>query len=121
MPNPQVILVIDDDSAIREVLRLALESDGYTVVAASGGAEALEVLTTLRPHLVLLDLMMPGVDGWQVQQFLQEQLPTIPLVVMSASARVQARIERFRSAGYLPKPFELEDLLTLVRRLALPA
>jgi CheY-like chemotaxis protein len=110
------ILVVEDDPSVRDVVTEALELAGYRVRAVGDGRQALEIVGQERPLVVLLDLMMPGLDGWQAQERLAELAPDVPLIVMSALARAQARADRYRAAGYLPKPFNIDELLDVVER-----
>ncbi|HEY7294636.1 MAG TPA: response regulator transcription factor [Dehalococcoidia bacterium] len=119
------ILVVDDDVEIRRFIQIALSDAGYEVQLAAGGAEALAALTDERPALILLDVRMPGVDGWQVLDELRSAAgEQTPVVVMTASFSGQDRALRSGAQGYLAKPFELSDLLECVdlhSRLALDA
>jgi CheY-like chemotaxis protein len=110
------ILVVDDDPDIRAALEDALSVSGYLVAAARNGSEALQALRSMRCDLVLLDLMMPVMTGWEFrdEQLRDPVLAGIPVIVISA-ARSPAPID---AAAYLPKPFDLDRLLELVDRLA---
>ena len=77
------ILVADDEAEIRDVLRLYLEKDGYEVVEAADGMEALEVCKRAKPDLVILDIMMPGIDGYRVLRNVREN-SNIPVIMLSA-------------------------------------
>jgi CheY-like chemotaxis protein len=110
------ILVIDDDSDIREVVGEALQFAGYEVATARDGREGLAQARSFRPTLILLDLMMPTMSGWEFRaaQLRDEALADIPVVVVTAlghdpDIQVQA---------VLAKPFRLEDLLARVRDFA---
>jgi CheY-like chemotaxis protein len=113
----QHILVVDDDLAIRQAITMILESEDYTVVSAADGVEALERIAELNPAVVLLDLQMPVLTGWDVMTRLREAGATVPVVVMTAAYRAQAEAATYHAAGYLAKPFELEDVLSVVGRL----
>ncbi len=111
------ILVVDDDRDIRETLAEVLEVAGHTVSKASNGGEALDALRAKPAEVILLDLMMPVMDGWT---FVREQqadaaLADIPIVVVTA-APVDAPIPGVRA--YLPKPFDLDRLLSVVAEVA---
>jgi CheY-like chemotaxis protein len=113
------ILVVDDDPAIRDVISDILEMASYTVDTASNGAEALAQVGEARPAAILLDLMMPVMDGWN---FLRECRgePTcaqVPIIVMSAAPDVDARLGELGVQTFLPKPFEMDDVLRAVERL----
>jgi CheY-like chemotaxis protein len=114
--NRATILLVDDDLDIRESIRDVLEEEGYSVLAAANGAEALEALPALRPPcVVLLDLMMPVMDGWQ---FLEEArnrglLKNVPVVVLTASREFAVPTG---ASELVRKPVGLDDLLAAVAR-----
>ena len=110
------ILVVDDDSDIRAALEDALSVSGYEVADARNGNEALQRLRSVRCDLVLLDLMMPVMTGWEFrdEQLRDPAVAGVPVIVISA-ARSPAPID---AAAYLPKPFDLDRLLELVDRFA---
>lgn len=112
---PGPVLVVDDDHDIREMIRMALEYEGYEVVVAEHGRAALEKLSSMsRPCLILLDLMMPVMNGFMFldAQRADPRLADLPIVVISAYAhRVPAGV-----AGFVPKPLDLDVLLAEVRR-----
>lgn len=112
------VLVVDDDPDIRAIVRLVLEEEGYAVVLASNGQEALIRVAEDRPRLVLLDLTMPVMNGWQCNNWLQDTVPDLPVIFMSAGLRARQEAEAHRAAGYLSKPFDLAELVSTVRRLA---
>jgi CheY-like chemotaxis protein len=113
--RPRRVLVVDDDDAIRMVVASVLAEEGYLVEQAANGAAALAAVAADAPHLILLDVRMPGVDGWQVLDELRSAAgPKTPVVVMTASYSGQDRALRSGAQGYLAKPFELEDLLACV-------
>jgi DNA-binding NtrC family response regulator len=117
---PSYILIVDDDRPVRDAVAMALESEGYRVQTAEHGEAALTILAVAQPSLILLDLRMPTMDGWQVKALLEAQAPGVPVVVMSGVARMQALAERRTAAGYLQKPFGIDELLDLVRPLTGP-
>ncbi len=117
MPAPTV-LVVDDDPDILDALSEILEAEGYGVTRARNGQEALERLSPERPDLILLDLMMPVMDGWAFARHMRERGPglsELPIIVLSADRNVGARARDIGAVGHLAKPFELSDLLSLVR------
>jgi chemosensory pili system protein ChpA (sensor histidine kinase/response regulator) len=110
------ILVVEDDPNIRECLCELLRSEGYPVVSAQDGAEALEKLTTIvRPTLVLLDLMMPRVNGWEVLQTMRakDHLAPIPVIITSASADIRSL---HGANDIIKKPYDLTAMLELVAK-----
>lgn len=117
--SPRSILIVDDDDDIRELLRFALESEGYEVQDARGGAEALELLRTAgTPDLAIVDLMMPVMNGQELARALRGSPETanLPLLVMSGDPRACDRAQQMHALACLVKPVELEDLLTTVAR-----
>jgi CheY-like chemotaxis protein len=113
------ILVVDDDPWVREVLVIALASEGHEVLEAADGRDALEVLESRRPDLILLDLMMPRMGGTEFVAELERRglRSRIPIVVLSAAAHVPEQAARIGVEGYFSKPFELDALLDEVSRL----
>lgn len=107
------ILVVDDDLAIRSMLETMLEEEGYKVVLAANGQEALEYIRRQRPALVLLDLMMPIMNGWQFLETVSTlpEFKDLPVLLLSASREIISTAHSSRVKGYLPKPFELDRLL----------
>jgi CheY-like chemotaxis protein len=113
------VLVVDDDPDILEALSEILEAEGFEIRRARNGKEALERLSPEPPQLILLDLMMPVMDGWEFAQRLRqlpESVSHIPIIVLSADRNVSNKATGIGAAGYLAKPFELNDLLDMVRR-----
>jgi CheY-like chemotaxis protein len=110
------ILVIDDDSDIREVVGEALEFAGYEVATAREGWEGLALCRSFRPTLILLDLMMPGMSGWEFRAAQQRDplLSAIPVLVVTALGHDPD----VSASAVLAKPFRLDDLLAHVRRFA---
>ncbi len=114
----RVILVVDDDPDILQTLALCLSTEGYRVVMASNGQEALQTLTRERPACILLDLMMPVMDGWQfVAELEAKNIRTAPLLILSADRAVQAHAAKLHADAFLAKPFDLDDLLGKVQQL----
>lgn len=113
------ILVADDDQAVRESLRRSLIFNGYTVVLATDGAEALEMIESERPDLAILDVMMPKRDGLEVCRELRSHGDDIPILLLTARDAVSERVAGLDAGAddYLPKPFALEELLARTRSL----
>ncbi len=113
------VLLVDDEGAIRTICRVNLESDGLTVFEASDGREGLGVVREKHPELVLLDVMMPEVDGWEVARELASDPATrdIPVVFLSARASREdkARAQALGAVGYVVKPFDPVELAGFVR------
>ncbi|NBD10905.1 MULTISPECIES: response regulator [Corallococcus] len=113
-----MVLVVDDDPDILEALSEILEAEGFEIRRARNGKEALERLEPDPPHLILLDLMMPVMDGWEFAQRMRQKQPSvasIPLIVLSADRNVGSKAKDIGAVGHLAKPFELNDLLSMVR------
>jgi CheY-like chemotaxis protein len=110
------ILVVDDEDSVRELLSELLSSEGYVVAQARNGNEALAAIDRERPSLMLLDLMMPGLDGFGVIQALRERglWPALPVLLMSAGARVERVARDLNLRFCVQKPFDLEDVLRIV-------
>ena len=117
------VLVVEDDDAIRSLVAEVLQDDGYAVREATNGAEALEVLREARPDLIVLDLMMPVMDGWTFVSECQRMdwCGEVPILVTSASHDLPRTAEQLREMGVktcLAKPFDVDGLLALVQRYA---
>jgi two-component system phosphate regulon response regulator PhoB len=121
------ILLVDDESAIRTICRVNLESDGMKVVEAVDGRDALQAAREQQPELVLLDVMMPDVDGWHVAAELVRDPATrdVPIIFLSARAAREdrARARELGAVGYIVKPFDpvalgaaVRDVLERIRR-----
>jgi two-component system alkaline phosphatase synthesis response regulator PhoP len=110
---------VDDEQAIRTICRVNLEGDGFAVIEANDGTDALEEIKRQRPSLVLLDVMMPGVDGWRVAERLaaDESTQAIPVVFLSARASREdfLRVQELGAVGYVEKPFDPLQLAGIVR------
>jgi two-component system response regulator MprA len=116
---PVRILVVDDDRAVRESLRRSLSFNGYSVELAEDGREALEVIARSRPDAVVLDVMMPRLDGLEVCRQLRSTGDDLPILVLTARDSVSERVAGLDAGAddYLPKPFALEELLARMRAL----
>jgi CheY-like chemotaxis protein len=116
------ILVVDDDPAIRDVVADILAMSNYQVDTASNGAEALDCVRSLRPSAVLLDLMMPVMDGWEFLRHCRTEPPCapVPVAIMSAARNASSVAVELGAQGFLPKPFELDAVLDVVDRLVQP-
>ena len=115
------VMAVDDDHVIRGLLEVNLEMEGHEVVTAVDGADALAKVEEAQPDLILLDVMMPNVNGWQVAETLKQQESTrgIPIVFLSARA-MEADVRKGTDLGvqaYVTKPFDPIDLMELVNRL----
>ncbi|MBD8868149.1 response regulator transcription factor [Nocardioides donggukensis] len=113
------VLVVDDDRAVRESLRRSLEFNGYAVSLASDGAEALAGIGTMRPDVVVMDVMMPRLDGLETTRALRAAGHDLPILVLTARDAVGDRVEGLDAGAddYLTKPFALQELLARLRAL----
>jgi two-component system, OmpR family, response regulator MprA len=113
------ILVVDDDRAVRESLRRSLSFNGYSVDLAHDGVEALEMIASDRPDGLVLDVMMPRLDGLEVCRHLRSTGDDLPILVLTARDSVSERVAGLDAGAddYLPKPFALEELLARMRAL----
>ena len=110
------ILVVDDDQAMRKMLETVLLDEGYSVLLARNGKEGLEIAAQQRPALVLLDLMMPVMDGWQFLDAIKQrpEFDGLPVLLLSASRQLVSTARDNPVKGFLPKPFELAKLLAYI-------
>lgn len=112
------ILITDDDPGIRRFLQRALVHQEYEVSTASNGREGLAAIEREPPDLLVLDLMMPIMDGWQVYRALENgDYPKFPIIVITAGERVHEAQKGLPKAHVLAKPFDLDEFLSLVQRL----
>ena len=115
---PKTVLTIDDDTAITELLAMLLRTHGYEVKTVNSGEEGVEAIKKYNPHVVILDLMMPGLDGWQVCKIVRE-FSNVPIVILSALDD-PAMIASALDAGaddYLVKPVSSSILVAHLNRL----
>ena len=116
------VLVVDDQPALCQALRMILELDGHRVTTATDGVTALAEATRDPPAVVLLDLVMPQMDGYQTEAALHALLPDVPVIFMSSRDRVWQAAAQHPAAGALPKPFDVDLVLdTVARFIPVPA
>jgi len=108
------VLVVDDDPSILDTVTSILTSEGFQVMAASGGKQALSLVHSWHPTLVLLDMRMPIMDGWAVARSMQESGSKVPIIVMTAAESAKRWADEIGAAGHLAKPFGLDELLECV-------
>lgn len=115
----QHILVVDDDEKITSLLRRSLAFEGYEVATANNGLEGLKQMLSSDPDLLVLDVMMPQVDGWEVCRRVREGGSSVPILMLTAKDDIQDRVRGLDLGAddYLVKPFALEELLARVRAL----
>lgn len=118
--SPRTVLVVDDDPSILHLVDQVLADAGYAVLLASDGAQALGILSgapsEAAPGLVLLDMRMPVMDGWAFAAELRSRQLDIPIVVMTAATNARKWAMEVGAAGYIEKPFDLDDLVAAAER-----
>ena len=109
------ILIADDENEIRSLLRLYLEKEGYAVTVAGDGGEGLEKFNAIRPDLVLLDVMMPVMDGWAVCRAIRAESQT-PIIMLTAKGETEDKIQGLKTGAddYITKPFEMREVLARI-------
>jgi excisionase family DNA binding protein len=114
-----LVLVVDDDPRLREFMRVNLELEGYRVREAEGSEQALAAIEDEAPELVLLDVVMPGVDGWEMLREMQERHGSIPVIMFSGKVdeRAVRQAERGGASGFIGKPFDPQELLARAKQL----
>ena len=117
----ELILIVDDEEDVAQVMRYNLQRAGYRTVVAEDGEQALRTVRFCPPDLVLLDLMLPEMDGWEVCRVLRgsEQARDTPIVMVTAAATEEARVLSLRVGAddFVAKPFHFDALLMKVRKL----
>lgn len=114
--NTPLILIIEDDHSLRELYREALEGDGYAVAVAKDGIEGIEQFDELVPDLILLDLIMPKMDGWEALETVRH-VSDCPVIIVTGQGTTEDIIKGLLEAGadeYLVKPFGIKELLARV-------
>ena len=111
------LLVIDDDPTIREMLEMVLDSEGYEVVTAPHGMAAFAILDQVRPHIIILDMKMPIMDGWGfLERYRQRPGVKVPVVVLTAAQDDSRRASEVGADAYVAKPFAIDDLIRVLDR-----
>ena len=116
-PAGQEVLVVEDDRSLARLIEALLESAGYRVRSAADGQSALDAVRARRPALVLLDLSLPRLDGWEVLARLRAEADPPPVVLLTGHARLADRAASEGAAAALLKPFDVDELLHTVARL----
>ncbi len=109
------VLVVEDDRNIRELLQIYLEKEGYAVTIATDGGQGLQKFRAIRPDVVLLDLMMPVMDGWAVCRAIRAESQT-PIIMLTAKSETEDKVTGLRTGAddYVTKPFEMRELLARI-------
>ncbi|GFO56594.1 acetoacetate metabolism regulatory protein AtoC [Geomonas sp. Red276] len=115
---PDTILIIDDDSSLRRVLEYNLQQEGYTVITAADGESGLKLFADRNPAVVITDLKMPGISGFQVLGEIKERSPSTVVIVLTAFGAVDTAVEAMKAGAfdYLTKPFNRDELKLTVRK-----
>ena len=108
------VLVVDDQEAIRDTLQTALDDEGFTVETAANGQEALEILGRWKPCVVLLDLMMPVMDGWAFCAEQRRAGDKTPIVLLSAAGELANEAKTLSAAGFIAKPFDIDHVISAI-------
>jgi CheY-like chemotaxis protein len=116
---PKRILIVDDEAELLEMLRIRLEASNYEVITASDAADGLKKTRQLKPHLVILDILMPGMDGTSVASALRQDPATrdIPIIFLTGIIKEAETRERRDGNVFIAKPFDTAELLLTVRQL----
>jgi CheY-like chemotaxis protein len=116
------VLVVDDEPQVVWVLQFSLEAEGYTTFAARDGVQAMEAIAEHHPQLMLLDIMMPTMDGWSVLEKMmllpREDRPRVVVVSAMSNLRDRAKASEMGADAFMPKPFNVDDLLLVLQGLA---
>lgn len=111
----KTVLIVEDDRNIADLLRLYLEKEGYTVVIAPDGMRGVEQFRTVHPSLVLLDVMLPGLDGWGVCRAIRVESQT-PIIMLTAKSETEDKVNGLKQGAddYITKPFEMKEVLARI-------
>ena len=111
----KTVLIVEDDRNIADILRLYLEKEGYTVVIAPDGMRGVEQFRTVHPSLVLLDVMLPGLDGWGVCRAIRAESQT-PIIMLTAKSETEDKVNGLKQGAddYITKPFEMKEVLARI-------
>ncbi len=115
--NWETILIIDDDDQLRFSFERLLSQEGYRVLLAASGEQGIQILERERPHLIFLDIRLPGKGGMEILRIIKEKDPRIPVIVITAYGTTDLAIEAIRAGAfdYVLKPFEIPELLNLIK------
>ena len=119
MSQPAKILIVDDEPDLAETVRFSLELEGYNVLVATNGEEGLNAARQEKPDLILLDLMLPKLDGYKVCRLLKfdERYKSIPILMLTAKTQEKDKIlgKETGANEYLTKPFDMEELMAKIK------
>jgi len=108
------VLVVDDQEVIRDTLQTALDDEGFTVECAANGKEALDILERWDPCVILLDLMMPVMDGWAFCEEQRRSGDRTPVVLLSAAGGLDEQAKILCAAGFIAKPFDIDHVISAI-------
>ena len=113
---PKKILIVEDEANIRELLRLYLEREGYTVLEAENGVEGIKMWKSDKPDMLLLDVMMPVMDGWAVCREIRAE-SDVPIIMLTANGETADRVSGLEMGAddYIVKPLEMPEVIARVR------
>src|SRR3954454_17517330 len=111
------VLVVEDDAKLRRIIAQNLNAMGYLVFEAGSLAEAGEQIA-VKPQLMILDINLPDATGWDVAKWLQGLTDPVPIIVISGMPADKARMDHFKPLAFLPKPFDMQELLALAQQAA---
>ena len=114
------VLLVDDEDRIVNFLALKLKVSGYQVVCASDGEKGLELARSTNPDIILLDVIMPGIDGLEVLRRLRK-FSDVPVIILSAKERISEEVFALGANGFMSKPFNPDDLISKVKTLLQPS
>ena len=116
-PTPHRVLVVDDEANLAEVVTMALRFQGFTVQSAGTGREALAAVARFKPHLMVLDVMLPDMEGFEVATRLGAQRAGVPIIFLTARDATEDKVRGLSGGGddYMTKPFSLEELVARIR------
>jgi two-component system, OmpR family, response regulator len=116
-PEPTRVLVVDDEPNIVDVISMALRYEGFSVESAGTGRDAIAAVAGFRPHLIVLDIMLPDIEGFEVARRLGAERNTIPIVFLTARDATEDKVRGLSAGGddYVTKPFSLEELVARIR------
>jgi CheY-like chemotaxis protein len=119
---PKCILTVDDDPVVQELVRRTLEKNGYETIAASNGEDALALLESRKPDLILLDVQMPKMDGYAfiIDKSKVPELAQIPIIVMTSFKETEPLFKRHGVKAYILKPIDINQMMAKVKE-AIPA